>query len=156
MHKHLTLLLFQQDFVKWGTKLLRKWCAMFLIMAQTLYVDESTSHNLSFSHLHIVWYQHWAATSISVLHHRCTCVQLCVKPLHLLTVKIKYAALMLLFFLFSADKSKFTMCYTFIYLDLFFILTCSYFHHFSHIQCNTISHDRYIRLQIYRQYLLWG
>lgn len=58
-------------------------CVSGLIMAHTLYVDGSTSHNLSFSHLHILRYQHWAATSISVLLHWGTFVQLSVKPLHL-------------------------------------------------------------------------
>ena len=58
-------------------------CVSGLIMAHTLYVDGSTSHNLSFSHRRTVWYQHRAATSISVLHHWGTFVQLPVKPLHL-------------------------------------------------------------------------
>lgn len=58
-------------------------CVSGLIMAHTLYVDGSTSHNLSFSHRRTVWYQHRAATSISVLHHWGTFVQPPVKPLHL-------------------------------------------------------------------------
>lgn len=71
-------------------------CVSGLIMAHTLYVDESTSHNLSFSHLHIVWYQHRTATSISVLHQRGTFVQLSVKTSafthYRLTMKINYTA----------------------------------------------------------------
>lgn len=89
-------------------------CVSGLIMAHTLYVDGSTSHNLSFSHLHIVWYQHWAATSISVLHYWGSFSQLSVKPLHELHVinslwrLIKHPQL-LRCLLFSLDKSRFIM-----------------------------------------------
>lgn len=51
------------------------------------------SHNLSFSNLPIMWYQHLAATSIFVLHHWGTFVRLSVTSAFThcrLTVKINY------------------------------------------------------------------